>query len=191
MGVYLQGSEYEYIEEEANNLVEDLGLRFFPLDCFEVARLLEIAVMPYSELSEDERNDALSKSEDGYSRKKNGKYVIYYNDEKPATRVKFTMWHEIGHIHLGHLDGCKKSDERIEAEANHFAAYLLAPLVFVFLLQLETPDDIADSFGISIDCACNVYGHYQKAMRNPRVKQKISGNRIAGLLKYTSKEEVA
>ena len=90
-----------------------------------------------------------------------------------------------------HLDGCEESDERIEAEANHLAAYRLAPRVIVFLLQLETPDDIADSFGISINCACNVYVHYQKAMRNPRVKQKISGNRIAGLLKYTSKEEVA
>lgn len=191
MSADLQSRDYDYIEEEANNLVEDLGFRFFPLNCFEVAERLGIVVIPYSELPEHARNEALAKSEDGYSRRKNGKYVICYNDEKPPTRIKFTIWHEIGHIQLGHLDGCEKSEERIEAEANHFAAYILAPLVFVFLLRLETPNDIADTFGISIDCACNVYTHYQKAMRNPRVKQKVRGNRIAGLLKYTSKEGVA
>lgn len=191
MNVYLQGSDYEQIEEEANNLVEDLGLQFFPLDCFEAARLLGIAVIPYSELSDDQKNEALSKSEDGYSTREKGVYVIYYNDEQPPTRVKFTIWHEIGHIQLGHLDGCEKSTERIEAEANHFAAYIIAPLVFVFLLGLETPCEIADTLGISINCACNVYEHYQKAMRNPRVKDKILNGRIARLLTCIPKEEVA
>lgn len=191
MNVYLRGSDYEQIEEEANDLVEALGLQFFPLDCFEVAERLGIVVIPYSELPEHARNEALSKSEDAYSRKKNGKYIIYYNDEKPPARIKFTMWHEIGHIQLGHLDDCEKDTERIEAEANHFAAYILAPLVFVFLLGLETPCEIADTLGISIDCACNVYEHYQKAMRNPAVKDKILNGRIARLLTYIPKEEVA
>ncbi len=187
----LQGSDYEQIEEEANNLVEDLGLQVFPLDCFEVARLLGITVLSYSELSENDRIVSFSESEDGYSRREAGGYVIYYNDGKPPTRIKFTMWHEIAHIHLGHLEGCDKSVGRIEAEANHFAAYIVAPLVFVSRMGLETPDEIADALGISIDCACNVYEHYQKAMRNPRVRHKILHSRIARLLTYTSKEEVA
>lgn len=190
MSVYLHGSDYEYIEEEANNLVEDLGLRVFPLDCFEVARLLGIVLMPYSELPEHARNVSLSKSEDGYSIKRKGVYVICYNDEKPATRIKFTIWHEIAHIQLGHLDGCEKTAERIEAEANHFAAYILAPLAFVFQLELETPCEIADSFGISIDCACNVYEHYQKVMWKPRVRQKILCNKIARILTYIPIEGV-
>lgn len=191
MSADLQSRDYDYIEEEANNLVEDLGFRFFPLNCFEVAERLGIVVIPYSELPEHARNESLSKSEDGYSTREKGVYVIYYNDEQPPTRIKFTIWHEIGHIQLGHLDGCEKSTERIEAEANHFAAYIIAPLVFVFLLGLETPCEIADTLRISIDCACNVYEHYQKAMRNPRVKDKILNGRIARLLTYIPKEEVA
>ena len=44
-----------------------------------------------------------SPNEDGYSRLVDNKPVIYYNDNKPTRRIRFTIAHEIGHILLGHL----------------------------------------------------------------------------------------
>ena len=39
--VQLLGSEYDEIEEEANCLFEDLGIKKYPADCFEVAQTLQ------------------------------------------------------------------------------------------------------------------------------------------------------
>ncbi|TRX75655.1 ImmA/IrrE family metallo-endopeptidase [Pseudomonas mangiferae] len=69
--------------------------------------------------------------------------TIYINIESPATRRKFTLAHELGHIiipwHTGtvvsHLEN-KKGEyafeyERMEQEANRFAAELLMPAAWI------------------------------------------------------------
>ena len=184
----MNGKDYDWVEEMANCLVEDLGLQDFPVNCFEVAWLLGIEIKKYSEIPLQDRNFVVSSTEDGYSICIAGKFIVYYNDEMPKTRVKFTIWHEIAHIQLGHLEPtCTKSYAQMEEEANHFAAYIMAPLAFVYFLKLEDPLEIADVCGISIDLACNVYAHYQNAMFYPNVKRRILGNRITRLLMYNNK----
>ena len=67
-------------------------------------------------------------SPDGFSLRQGRRYIIVYNDAPhiPASRVRFTLAHELGHYTLGHLrDGDKE-----EAEANCFARNLLAPICF-------------------------------------------------------------
>lgn len=82
-------------------------------------------------------------------------YIVLYNDAKRSlARRRFTLAHEIGHILLEH--GC--DGDRQEAEANCFAAELLAPRVLVHrLLELSDtavfPEDLHDRFGISLEAA--------------------------------------
>lgn len=61
-------------------------------------------------------------------------YVLLYNQAQIIERKKWTLAHELGHYFCGHLKELKngqRTDEytnrHIEAEANQFARYLLAP----------------------------------------------------------------
>lgn len=182
----LKGHDYDGIDEVANDLIEDLGLRRFPLDCFEVAFLLGIELRQYSGLSEQDRIFVESRYKDGYSVRTAGKYVISYNDSMNRNRVKFTIWHEIAHIQLGHFEGaCAKSEALMEEEANHFAAYVMAPLAFVHKLGLFSPAEIAEVCEISFECACNVHEHYVRAFRFAGVRNAIINGRIAKLLTFS------
>ncbi len=68
---------------------------------------------------------------DGVRLTNGNKIVIAYNKNKPPTRQRFTLAHELGHCLLGHgeqgstLDLSSKEPEEIEANA--FAAELLIP----------------------------------------------------------------
>lgn len=188
----LRGSDYEKIEDEASDLIEDLGLRQFPVNCFEVAFLLGIGIQKYSDFNDADMGFIKSKTEDGFTILKGRKYIIYYNDAVDRKRIKFTIWHEIAHIQLGHLEeGRNLSYERQEEEANHFAAYVMAPLVFVHRLGLSDPIMIADVYEISLECACYVYEHYVRAFQYENVRNAILNGRIARLLTYIPKEASA
>ena len=185
----LKAFDYERIEEEADNLIEDLGIKLFPMNCFEVAFLLGIEIHTCADFAESDRNFIVSIFKDGFTIRKGGKYIVYYNDDIQHKRIKFTIWHEIAHIQLGHLEGdCAICYEQMEEEANHFAAYVMAPLVFVHQLGLESPEEIADVCEISLDCACNVYEHYVNAFQYASVRTAILNGRIARLLTYIPRE---
>lgn len=188
----LKGSDYDRIEEEANNMIEDLGIAQFPLNCFEVAFLLNIEIHKCSEFSGYDREFIVSKFNDGFTIRKGGRYIIYYNDAMMRKRIKSTMWHEIAHIQLGHLEAdCTIPYEQKEEEANHFAVYVMAPLAFVHRLALKSPQEISETCGISFECACNVHEHYLKAFQYAGIRDEILNGRIAKLLTYDPKGGVA
>lgn len=61
---------------------------------------------------------------DGYTYIKNNNILIFYNEDiETEGRKTWTISHELGHIVLNHTTQCDKN----EAEANFFAAQLLAP----------------------------------------------------------------
>ena len=188
----LQGKAYDRIEEIANDLIEDLGLTLFPVNCFEVAFLLGIEIKKYSDIPEEDREFVISKYEDGYSSKIIDKYVIYYNEALDRNRIKFTIWHEIAHIQLGHLEeDCLGNYLRLEEEANHFASYIMAPLVFIHNLGLTNIFDIAEVCQISLDHACNVLNRYYNTFRYASIRNIVLNGRIGRLLTYVPKEVVA
>lgn len=191
MSKILTGSDYDRIEEAANDMIEDLGLTLFPVNCYEVAHLLGIELKKYSEIPMADRIAAQQKMECGYSARLGNKYYIMYNDGLDRNRVKFTIWHEIAHIQLGHVElDCQKSYDRQEEEANHFAAYVMAPLAFIHKLGLSSPIEIADVCETSLECACYAYEHYTRAFFYPSVRQIILSGRIARLLTYIPNKEV-
>ena len=185
----LKRKDYDRIEEELNILIEDYGVKYFPMDCFEVASLMNIEIKSYSQFSQEDCDFIVSHSEDGFTIFKNKKYVIYYNEKKNDERIRFTIWHEIAHIHLGHLEkDCKISYEQMEEEANHFATHALAPLQFVHRLSLFSPLMLCTVCGVSFELANYVLAHYRNAFQYESIKKAILSNRISKLLTFEGGE---
>lgn len=166
--------DFEFIKTIAEDLIEDLGIDSFPIDLFKLAELLKIPLIKYSALPRKQKKFLLEEiSEDGFSLPMENEYVIYYNDKKPATRQRFTILHEIGHIQLEHHGDASKSYDQKEREANHFASCLAAPLSIVISIGARSPQDIATKFKISWDCAERIFQTYLKIYQNEEILKKI------------------
>ena len=69
-------------------------------------------------------------SESAIIQEMDGAYIIFYNQDEPDYRVRFSIMHEYGHYILGHKMNLKETDRLYhtqELEANCFAAQLLMP----------------------------------------------------------------
>ena len=91
---------------------------------------------------------------------KNGRYMIFYNQDDYAPRVKFSILHEFGHYYSGHkLKKYTDEDEygRLEVEANCFAAQILMPEQVLNELKergaVITIDFLMKYFGVSKEAA--------------------------------------
>ena len=91
---------------------------------------------------------------------KNGRYMIFYNQDDYAPRVKFSILHEFGHYRLGHRLGNYNDDDeygRVEVEANCFAAQILMPEQVLNELKKRgaviTVDFLKRHFGVSEEAA--------------------------------------
>ena len=89
-------------------------------------------------------------SEYGYSIKKKGNRIIYYNEKMPLACIRFTLAHEIGHAVLGHRD---EEDPAAEKEANCFARNLLCPAPVISAFELLFARDYVAMFDVSAEMA--------------------------------------
>ncbi len=89
--------------------------------------------------------------------------LIFYDGDKPLSRIRFSVAHELGHIFL-HYDKSSTiptvynrepspNDDPIEAEANIFASRLLAPLSVLQFLNLNSAKEISELCGIGYTAA--------------------------------------
>lgn len=104
----------------------------------------------------------------------NNAFNIVVNEDKPATRIQFTIAHELGHYFL-HSDIIKKQEaivdgdysldgenilyrldnyetNRLETEANNFSANLIMPKKFVIKAwgKLQNVEECAKVFNVSV-----------------------------------------
>lgn len=163
----LSNDDYERIKGAVADLFASYSVTTIPIDMFGLARKMGIVVLPYSSsaaiLSLLGEGDA---PDDGFKTtvELGGWFsfpVIFYNDEMPKQRIRFTILHEIGHIVLGH----RQSSDLAEAEANFFAKYAIAPPVLVRVIRPVDYIDIACAFDISRECAFNSMLYYVKWLR--------------------------
>ena len=72
-------SRYEEIEDIAADTLEDIGYAKFPIDVFELCKLLDIKVIKYSEINRDIITYAMDLSDDGFSyfNKNKNQYIIF------------------------------------------------------------------------------------------------------------------
>jgi len=85
-----------------------------------------------------------------------GAYIIFYNQDEPDSRIRFSIMHEFGHYVLGHKMSLGASDSLYhtqELEANCFAAQILMPEQVLRLANKRgkrlSKDYLIDSFGVS------------------------------------------
>jgi len=162
---HLTHERYEEIKREITFMYEEAEVHCYPIDCFLIANRLHYIVRPYSSLSEEGRQQAIETDPDGFSKVEVNpftgmyEYVIYYNDEcKIPGRIRWTIFHEIGHIYLGHHDHPDDSFSAIEEEeANFFAKYAIAPHPLIRKLNCQSPWDIQTTFETSGQAAGYIY----------------------------------
>ena len=159
MKVKLSDERYEEIKKIVVNLFVRYNVNRVPLNGFELAEKMGIKVTPYSAIHESKRHMLFKKSIDGFClEKKNGEWLIYYNDEMDYGRINNTIFHEIGHIVLDHSE----DSELAEKEVKFFAKNALVPPVLVHRLELDNPTDIATIFEVSSETAYYAYSYYKK-----------------------------
>ena len=157
--IVLSDERYEEIKRIIVDTFVKYGVRCVPVNGFELAMKMGIAVIPYSAIREDKRYLLLKKSEDGFCvEKTEGEWYIYYNDKQDYGRINNTIFHEIGHIVLDHSE----DSELAEKEVKFFAKYALVPPVLVHKLGLTNPYQIQDAFDVSFSAAVYAYSYYQK-----------------------------
>lgn len=93
---------------------------------------------------------------------KEGRYIIFYNQEEGLPRIRFSLLHEFGHYQFGHKlkkYGEEEEDEygRLEIEANCFAAQILMPEQVINELKSRganiTADFLMKYFAVSREAA--------------------------------------
>lgn len=149
-------ARYEEIKQEVLSMFEETETDTFPIDCFEIARKLRYVVIPYSELDVFSRRATFEESDEGFSRVEMNPstgmyyYAIYYNDAiQCAGRIRWSIFHEIGHIVLGHHDNQAGNEQTEEDEANFFAKYAMCPPPLLNAAGCKCPEDVLLQFDTS------------------------------------------
>jgi Zn-dependent peptidase ImmA (M78 family) len=122
-----------------------------PIDPVAIARAEGIDVLPFPEMPT---------TASGWFRIIDGQPTIYFNQEEPSRRQRFTVAHELGHYALGHGERPRdnasafnvRNYDPYEAGANKFAAELLMPAERLRAAMLAGISDLArlaTGFGVS------------------------------------------
>lgn len=181
--ITLENNRYDEIERMADEVFEDLGISVFPSDPFYVLGCLGVSVIKYSNFIQESRNCLMARSKDGFTTFGDDRYTVYYNDRMPQGRIRFTLWHEIGHIMLEHFEKDEIPSRKKEAEANHFAAYCIAPMPLIIKLQPKSPIDIENYFITSHKFAIYMFEKYQNVIKHDGLVRKILKSPIVDMCK--------
>ncbi len=159
-------NRYDELDKMALQILADYSNGEFPIDLKKLCERLRIKLTPYSALKKSTlakmnsitKNDELK---DGFSiilkEPDSEGYIAYtyYNDDENTIyayeRENFTIAHEIKHVVY---DETNPTDAE-EAEANHFARFLLAPTPLLIIGKYETITDIQNKFGLTKSAASN------------------------------------
>ena len=154
------------------DMFEECEIHTLPIDPFEIAKKLYYVLRPYSSLTPEQLDEAWAISGDAFSRvERNPKtgmleYVIYYNNWQIPNRIRWSLFHEIGHCYMGHHDHPDNSLLAIEeAEANLFAKYAIAPPPLIHVLGLQSGNDVARAFHTSGIAGEHCFDYYRKWLR--------------------------
>lgn len=156
----LSPKRYDKIQEHVTRVLFSYVFLSFPFDIKSYIR-----IVPKLELKYYREYDypllLQKKSNDGFGfMRPDGIYVIVINDAQPIERQRFTIAHELGHFVLGHFSKKDLDEETKEAEANFFAARLLAPNWAINRLKSKDVWSISTAFGISAESAVYRYHNY-------------------------------
>jgi Zn-dependent peptidase ImmA (M78 family) len=163
-------ARYDKVMFQANKLFAKEKIITIPIDPFQIIRNNKWGLVTYSDLAQEQGVTVADielafQSEDGYTIFDGTNYTIAYNDTIAVHgRIRFTLMHEIGHIYMNHLIDFDETILRrsaltedkykvLENEANSFARNVLAPVMVVKDLKMDSANDLVTHFGISLSAA--------------------------------------
>lgn len=122
------------------DVYQKYGIKSFPVDVFSLVVRMGYDVRRYSNVAPRsyEKLMRISRSACLLSR------TIFYNDAEPEMRVRFSICHELAH-------GLLETEDEDLADA--FAGELLAPSPVIRTRGVQTADQLAKDFGLSISAA--------------------------------------
>ena len=196
-------TRYAFVNNEILKIFRQVDHIEFPLDVLSIISTVvrNCKYMTYQEVSNVtgvsiEEVSALCESHSGCTHYDvtNDRYLIMYNDSSANNnnegRQRWTLGHELGHIICNHLlmSACCKMSENTtamsvqtdcEAEADYFAATLLAPFPLFKELGVSSADDVQRIFGLSRAAAINRWeryvrwrkSHLKRAWENDMVRE--------------------
>ncbi|MDO4302140.1 MAG: ImmA/IrrE family metallo-endopeptidase [Clostridia bacterium] len=151
-------TEYKIARDSAWKTLIEVQIIQLPLRLSLIARYYNIQIISYSDSKLSHANN-----EDGYSTKINGRFIIYYNEQKPVQCIRFTLAHEIGHCLLGHVkeniktfrynSETDKYNDVKEIQANVFARDILMPATVLHGVGVSSPEDIVKKCNVSMQSA--------------------------------------
>ena len=145
--------DYYKSTNKAYEIINKFGYYSIPISVFKLIQLFQnIKLYSYSDAAFKQSityNDfyEIAPSEFGFSMIDNNtdNCIIFYNDKKMESVIRFTLAHELGHCLLHHL-----KDGKIESmEANCFARNLLCPIYVVLELGLTDIYEYMELFNVS------------------------------------------
>lgn len=182
---------YTYVNNQVLNIYSMLPTIKFPIDVKEVIRYIPncryMSYQKFAKINQCSIDDIIqiceSKSGCTHYDIMNDRYLILCNQstaDNNVGRQRWTCGHEIGHIICNHhtISAYEKLSENsllqttnpeYEAEADYFAATLLAPFPLFKILNINSPIDIQNTFGLSAEASLYRYKQYLKWL-NTRVK---------------------
>ena len=151
---------FTMIEQKVVDLYVELSIGTFPVDPLCILSKVGYVLKTYSELSSESQHMFMTHDHDAitFFNPTIQTYVICYDENKSQERIKFTLMHEIGHIRLGH----KEESDLARKMVDYFAAYALAPSPIIHISDCKDYHEVAEYFGISLECAEYSYERYEK-----------------------------
>lgn len=135
-------TEYKKARDFAWKTLIDCSITVLPVNLIQIADHYNIILIPYSQSTVAQKLDL---KQDGFTLKRNGKYIVYYKDSYNQ-RARFTIAHELGHILLGHIDN---PDSVNEYSANIFARDLLMPAIILKKINVISAYEISQLCDVS------------------------------------------
>ncbi|WP_294405740.1 zinc ribbon domain-containing protein [uncultured Clostridium sp.] len=194
---------YDLVKKTVNNVFLKYNINSYPINIDKLFEYFKDNIRVVSYTKHMKKFDLTEKevisyfgSEEGCTiyKEKNNKYLIFYNDlsttYKTPERIRWTLIHELGHILLNHLKEIKglkifrnsisePQYKSLEAEANRFAALLLANPMLLNIIGINNSSDIGNICNISLEASEYRFSDYLKWSKYKRVsplEMKIINN---------------
>ena len=144
------------------NFLLKSGCKKLPVDLLKIISESGISLIPYSNFYTNKnikQKILYYLSHDGFSIKKDGKYIIFYNDEiKNKKRIRWTLAHELIHIYSGHLEeNFINFDPKLDKYVDYQTVKLLCPTIILKLCNIKTPKEIQKLCDVSLAVSQNAY----------------------------------
>ncbi len=189
----LSSVRYKFIERNILKLYSHYTISF-PIEIRDIINIIKqthncriLSYQKFMELNSCSINDVVTLCESfsgcTHYDKLNNRYLILYNSSTTKNnvsgRILWTLTHELGHIINGHLPMVSSLTSQIaengfnnlsnpifESESDFFTATFLSPFQLFKPLKINSPSDIQDTFGLSVQASAFRWENYQKWKQN-------------------------